>query len=65
MSEKCFPRTIKELSTTSTMRLIRALIVDEMSIRCTNVEAPKYKELKRLYSWVEKNIPDNRVHSQK
>ena len=61
--EKCFPRTIKELQEGSTMRLLRALVVDEMH-RCTNVYAPKYQELTKLYDWVSKHIPDKRVHDK-
>jgi hypothetical protein len=61
---KCFPKTIKELHGNSTMHLIRALIVDEMNLRCTNVEAPKYKELCKLNNWVSKRVPDKRVHDK-
>jgi hypothetical protein len=58
---KIFPRSSKEIETISTMRALRACICDEMQ-GCTNVYSPKYKELKRLYTWVEKNVPDKRIH---
>ena len=61
--KKSFPSTMKELSETSTMRLIHYLIVDEMA-RCTNVYAPKHVELEKLNDWVYRHIPDRRVHDK-
>lgn len=58
---KIFPRSIKELSEITTMRIIRSLVVDEMDC-CMNIYAPKYKELNKLYNWVSENIPDKRIH---
>ena len=54
---------MKELGEITTMRLVRSLVVDEMA-RCTNIYAPKYKELHRLYEWVSLTIPDRRVHDK-
>lgn len=47
---KCFPTTKKELNSITTMREIRALIVDEQQ-KCTNCYSPKYLELNKLYFW--------------
>jgi hypothetical protein len=60
---KIFPTTIKDMQSESTMRLIRACILDERE-GCTNVYSPKYKELSKLYYWVSKNIPDERLHDK-
>lgn len=58
---KIFPNSIKELNSITTMRAMRAIIVDKQQ-DCTNIYSPKYKELNKLYYWVEKNIPDKRLH---
>ena len=58
---KCFPTTKKELNSISTMRIIRSLIIDEQQ-RCSNIYAPKYQELTKLYNWVSNNIKDKRIH---
>lgn len=58
---KVFPRTMKELSTVTTREALIATIRD-VRYNCTNVYSPKYKELSKLYKWIEKNIPDERVH---
>lgn len=57
------PTTMKELSEITTMRYIRALIIDEQS-RLTNVYSPQYRALTKLYKWVSKNIPDKRLHDK-
>lgn len=58
---KIFPRKMNELNSITTLRAIRALIVDSQA-DCTNIYSPKYKELTKLYDWVNKNIPDKRLH---
>ena len=56
-----FPTTIKKQKEITTMRAIRALILNEQS-RITTTYSPKNKELNKLYHWVEKNIEDKRMH---
>jgi len=60
---KVFPNTIKELRSTSTRAMLRAVISDEQD-GCTNIYTPKYKELCLLYKWVDNNVPDERVHDK-
>lgn len=58
---KIFPRTIKELQTITTVRALRALIIDAQT-ECTNIYSPKNKELDKLYVWVTENVKDKRLH---
>lgn len=60
---KVFPTTIKEFNSITTRRAIRACIIDEQE-GCTNIYSPKYQELTKLYNWVNKNIPDERLHDK-
>ena len=54
---KIFPNTIEEMEEASIKQLLRAVICDRQST-CTNVYSPKYRTLKALYYWVNKNAPD-------
>jgi len=63
MAMCCKPITMKELNEITTMRYIRALIVDEKN-KLTNIYSPQSKALDKLYYWVCKNIPDERLHDK-
>ena len=58
---KIFPRTIQELNSITTRVALRACIIDAQE-GCTNIYSPKYKELTKLYNWINKNITDKRMH---
>jgi len=57
-----FPTTIKEHNEISTQMALILLVQSEKS-RCTNIYySPKYEHLQKLYKWINKNVPDERLH---
>jgi hypothetical protein len=56
-----FRWTREQLETFTTKELIRAFL-EERKSTITNVHAPLNKEIKKVQAWVEKNMPDGRLH---